>query len=151
MNDVELQQEIQKVLELMNIHYKEISVHHDSDLHITLVNMRTTQDTELFMENNKSLLRDFSFVIKQVLKKQFHYHKDIIFDVNHTERDFINFTKEKASLALQRVQFFEKPYEFGYLNSYERMLVHSYLKKYKEVITESQGEGSERRLVVKKS
>ncbi len=151
MNDIELQQEIQKVLELMNIHYKEISVHHDSDLHITLVNMRTTQDTELFMENNKSLLRDFSFVIKQVLKKQFHYHKDIIFDVNHTERDFINFTKEKASLALQRVQFFEKPYEFGYLNSYERMLVHSYLKKYKEVITESQGEGSERRLVVKKS
>lgn len=150
MSDKLLEQEIATVLNMMNIHYKEISTIIDNDLHLTIFNIRSTQDTYLFFDDQKQLLRDLNTILKQLFQKKYHYFKNCIIDVNLEEKKLIDFTKEKAALAHERVVFFDKPYEFGYLNSYERMIIHSFLKNKTDVITESTGEGRDRRLIVQK-
>jgi len=151
MNPDILKQETQTILEMMNIPYKEISVIIDTDLHITIVSLRISGiEQELFTENNNSLTRDFSLILKSFLQKKHHFYKDLTLDINGINKKFIDQTKQKAEIALERVQFFDKPYEFGYLNSYERMLIHSYLKNQSGIMTESQGEGRDRRLIIKK-
>jgi predicted RNA-binding protein Jag len=146
-----LKTEAQQLLTMMGIHIKEISVIIDNDLHITVVAIRVSgTEEELFTENNNSLSRDFGHIFKETLKKKHHFYKDIVIDINGKNKQFIDMAKQKASIAVERVQFFDNPYEFGYLNSYERMLIHSYLKNIDNIITESQGEGHDRRLVVKK-
>lgn len=151
MNHETLKKEFSNLLTMMNIHYKEITISVDTDLHTEFINIRTTRDTELLLENNKSVLRDLNIISREFFKSKFHYYKNIVIDVNHIEQNLVNHTKEKALLAVERVQFFDKPYEFGYLNSYERMIVHSLLKNYPRITTESVGEGRDRRLVVKKT
>lgn len=151
MNPEVLKKEVQLLLGMMGIKYKEISIIIDVDLHITIVSLRISgTEQELFSENYNSLTRDFGHILKTLLEKNHHFYKDIMIDINGVNKKFIDQAKEKAEIAVERVHFFDKPYEFGYLNSYERMLIHSYLKNIPNIITESQGEGSERRLFIKK-
>jgi len=151
MNPDILKQETQTLLEMIGIPYKEISVIIDTDLHITIISLRISgTQQELFEENYNSLSRDFGLILKSLLQKKYHYYKDITIDINGVNKKFIDQAKQKAEIAVERVEFFDKPYEFGYLNSYERMLIHSYLKNISHIVTESQGEGKDRRLVIKK-
>ena len=143
--------EAKMLLDMMGIHSKELSVSIDNDLQLTILSLRVSgTEQELFIQNFNELKRDFGLLFKELLKKKHHYYKDIIIDINGQDKKFINQTKEKASIAVERVQFFDKPYEFGYLNAYERMLIHTYLKNTPEIITESTGEGKDRRLNIKK-
>jgi len=139
------------LLVYMNIHYKEITYSLDTDLQIHIFNIRTTRDTHLFFDEKKTLLRDVNYLFKQVFQKKYHYYSNCIIDINNDERKNINLTKEKAILAVERVLFFDKPYEFGYINAYERMIIHSYLKNRKDILTESFGEELQRRLVIRKT
>ena len=146
-----LKKETQELLVMMGIHVKEVSIIIDTDLHITIISIRVSGiEEELFVEHNNTLSRDFGLILKELLKKKHHFYKDLVIDINGKNKQFIDMAKQKASIAVERVLFFDKPYEFGYLNAYERMLIHSYLKNIDTIITESHGEKHERRLVVKK-
>ena len=146
-----LTKEAETLLTMMGIPTKELSVVVDNDLQLTILSLRISgTEQELFTENYNGLKRDFGLIFKELLKKKHHYYKDLVVDINGEDKKFINQTKEKAAIAVERVQFFDKPYEFGYLNAYERMLIHTYLKNTPEIITESSGEGRDRRLTIKK-
>ena len=146
-----LQHETQTLLDMMGIHAKDISIIVDTDLHITIISIRVSgTEEERFTENHNDLTRSLGLVLKGLIQKKYHYYKDIVIDINGENKKFIDQSKEKASIAVERVQFFDKPYEFGYLNAYERMLIHTYLKNTPEIITESSGEGKERRLTIRK-
>jgi predicted RNA-binding protein Jag len=143
--------ETENFLTMMNMSYKEISFFIDTDVDIYILSLRVSGlEEELFVEHNNNLTRAIGAILKIIFQKKFHFYKDIILDVNGVNSKFINETKQKAHIALERVNFFDKPYEFGYLNAYERMLIHSYLKKHISVETISHGEGVDRRLVIKK-
>lgn len=146
-----LKQESLTILSMMGITPKEIKVHIDNDIHFTIVSLRLKgNDEELFREQHNELLRSFTLVTKMLLQKKHHFYKDFIVDINEEEIKLIKHTKDKAEIALERVTFFDKPYTFGYLNAYERMLIHQYLKNHPEIISESEGEGDERFLTIKK-
>jgi spoIIIJ-associated protein len=137
--------------EALGIHTKEISVTVDSDIHITLISLGVGGNYEKqFTDNNNELLRDLGHVFKLILQKKYSVYKNIIVDVNDCNKKLIEYTKEKASIAVERVKFFDKPYEFGYLNAYERMIIHTYLKKFPHIRSESEGLGKERRLTLRK-
>jgi len=135
----------------MGIHTKEISVIVDVDIHMTIISLRVGGDYEIqFTENYNELLRDLGHLFKITLAQKYSFYKDIVVDVNNINKKLIDYTKEKAAIAIERVRFFDKPYEFGYLNAYERMIIHTYLKKYPQIISESKGIGRERRLEIRK-
>ncbi|MCA9352149.1 hypothetical protein KC866_02045 [Patescibacteria group bacterium] len=143
--------EVSTLLTMMGVSFKEIRVVVDTDLHLHIVSIRMSgTEEELFTDNHSELSRSLGHLLKELLKKKHHFYKDIVIDINGKDKQFIDFTKEKASIAVERVQFFDKPYEFGYLNAYERMLIHTYLKNTPGLETISEGEGKDRRLTVKK-
>ncbi|MCI5051430.1 MAG: hypothetical protein MRY57_03915 [Candidatus Pacebacteria bacterium] len=151
MNQEILTTEIQKYMDALGIHTKDIKLIQDNDIHITILSLIIRgNDIELFTDNHQELLRDLGLVFKLHIKNTFNIHKDLIIDVNGIQEKHINFTKEKAQIAVDRVLFFDKPYEFGYLNAYERMIIHSYLKKYPELHSISEGVGKDRRLRLEK-
>ncbi|MCA9353088.1 hypothetical protein KC901_02800 [Patescibacteria group bacterium] len=143
--------EVSQLLTMMGISVKEIRVIVDTDLHLTIMSLRMSgTEEELFTDNHGEVSRSLGYILKELLQKKHHFYKDIVIDINGKDKEFIDFTKEKASIAVERVQFFDKPYEFGYLNAYERMLIHTYLKNTPGLETVSEGEGKDRRLTVKK-
>lgn len=147
-----LLQEISYFMEAFGIHTKEISLIVDNDIHINIISLRIAGDKELlFTDDNNELLRDFTAIFRLYINKKFSLYKDIIIDINGVQKKHIDYTKEKAQIAVDRVLFFDKPYEFGYLNAYERMIIHTYLKKYPEIMSQSEGVGKERRLVLHKN
>lgn len=151
MNHEDLIQEITTFVNYLGIHTKEIKIIVDTDLHITFVSLRVGGNEELlFTENNNELLRDLGGIFKTLIQKKYSFYKDIIIDVNNINKKHVDYTKEKAQIAVDRVLFFDKPYEFGYLNAYERMIIHTYLKKFPHLVSESQGIGKERRLTLRK-
>lgn len=146
-----LKQEAHTLLSLIGITPKDIRVIVDHDIHFTIISLRLKgNDTELLRDHNNDGLRSFNLIFKMLIEKKYHFYKDCIIDINGDEIKLINHTKEKAEIALERVEFFDKPYTFGYLNAYERMLIHQYLKNHPHIVSESEGEREERRLIIKK-
>lgn len=142
--------EINTLLEQMNIDMKDLSVVRDDDIDMLICSLSLRfADAELFLEDNEAVLRSLSSIARLFLTKKQDLKANILFDVNHHQIDFINQAKEKARIAKERVEFFKKDYEFGYLSGYERMIIHSYLKKQKGIQTFSEGEGKDRRLIIK--
>lgn len=151
MTKEQLVQEMKYFTDALGIHTKDISIIVDSDIHITIVSLRVAGNfEEQLTENHNELLRDLGNLFKQIIQKKYSYFKDLIVDVNNVNKKLIDYTKEKAQIAVERVLFFNKKYEFGYLNAYERMIIHTYLKKYPDIISESNGLGKERRLTLRK-
>ncbi len=129
--------------------FKDIRCITDADLSLVILSVRVSGNLEVvFYDNNAELLRAVSVVFQEMCKKKFHCYKNIIIDINQREIDLINETKSKAQMAIDRVLHFNKPYEFDYLNAYQRMLIHSYVKRNKKVSSCSVGELGDRRLVI---
>lgn len=145
-----LQQEVQQILDLMGVQVKSIDVSYDHELMFSIISLRPGADTLLFQENNNEVQRALSTILVALLNKKYHFYKDLILDVNGEEIKLINHTKEKAAIAVERVRFFDQAYEFGFLNAYERMIIHRYLKKHHDLSSQSVGEGKERRLQISK-
>jgi spoIIIJ-associated protein len=57
--------------------------------------------------------------------------------------------KEMATSAVERVTSTHEPVVFAYLTPAERRTIHLLLAEHPEVVSESEGEGRERRLVIK--
>lgn len=77
--------------------------------------------------------------------------KRITININDYREEREEALKEKAAFAVQRVLDQGRPYVFSNLSSYERFIVHSAVSEASdEVVSESEGQGSGRRLVVKK-
>lgn len=146
-----LYKEIQMLFEMMNIETRDVSVVRDDDLDMLTCSISLKHvDAEIFFEENEQAFRDMATISRSLLEKKHGLKTNILFDINGKQMDFINQAKEKAKIAAERVNFFGKEYEFGYVNAYERMIIHSYLKNQAGIETISRGEGHERRLIVKK-
>ncbi|MDD3694035.1 MAG: hypothetical protein PHC89_01425 [Candidatus Pacebacteria bacterium] len=143
--------EIKLVLEMMGIKTKEITTFFDNDLRILFFSIRVpSYEERIFFENNNEVLRDFSHFFKLLFEKKYHFYQDSIFDINKKNIHFVAEAKQKALIAAERVLFFDKPYEFKYSNAFERMIIHSMIKKNPLLYSYSEGEGKERYLIIKK-
>ena len=70
-------------------------------------------------------------------------------DINKYKEGIVDTLRLKARLYADRATTFKADVEFEPMNSYERMIVHSELKTFPHIKTESIGEGRERRVVAK--
>jgi spoIIIJ-associated protein len=75
------------------------------------------------------------------------YH--FFLDVNDYRAKRIEQIKNQAQINAQKVMYFKREVQMDPMNSAERRIVHSILTKYPDIITESAGEGKDRRVVIK--
>jgi spoIIIJ-associated protein len=79
--------------------------------------------------------------------------KRIVLDVNGYRQQRTEKLQEMATQVAERVLATEKPYVFTYLPANERFIIHTTLAEnpaFSELESVSEGEGFERRLVVRK-
>jgi len=75
--------------------------------------------------------------------------KSFFIDVNDYQERLVESLKNKASMLAERARSFKTSIEMEPMSSYERMVVHTFLENTPDIITESSGEGEERRVILK--
>lgn len=144
--NTEIIKELHTFFSYLTLTPPDISFELDEEIDIHILSV-VPQEKKLFSDSE--ILEAIISVIKKLLEKKFPDHS-LVLDIDGQQVKFINEAKQKAEIAYQRVLEYNKAYEFAYLNAFERMIVHSYLKKKEEVETISSGQGGERRLTVSK-
>lgn len=110
------------------------------------------RDGGMLIGNKGAGLAALNHVVKKMVKSGSPTEgEDIQFflDVNDYQRQKNESLKESAKMHAQRVRYFKKAIVMQPMSAYDRRIVHSALTEYPDIITESMGEGEDRRVVIK--
>lgn len=94
-------------------------------------------------------LRSLKHFLTLVLFKEFGEWVNVSVDVNDYLKKREQELGEMAEKAAERVIITGEPVVLSYLNSAERRIIHLALSSHPQVYSESEGEGRERKLVIK--
>lgn len=98
---------------------------------------------------NLSALQHLSRLIFNKKSKDEPAGVNFIIDINNYRANRIGLLKEMCLSLAKQVAEEKRPKVLEPMPAYERRIVHIALKDFEGVITESQGEGTERRIVIK--
>ncbi len=88
-------------------------------------------------------------ILNSMLFKEFNVAKSVVVDINNYRSSKMERTEELVKRSIDKVRFFQKPVELIPMNPFERRHIHMFLASYDDVISESVGEGRDRRVVLK--
>ncbi len=106
-------------------------------------------DSGLLIGEKGFTMRALNLLINRLLERELNSRVRIILDVNDYKRNHIDSIIENAEAQARVVKELKHSLELQPANGYERMLVHSYFAKDKNIKTSSIGEGFDRRVVIK--
>ena len=107
------------------------------------------RDASLYIGEEGRNIKDFEAILRLVIKKQIGDISTIHLDINNY-RELKNETlRELAKKAARRARFYKQPVALEAMTAYDRRIIHTELAVHPDIKTESTGEGSNRRVVVK--
>lgn len=106
-------------------------------------------DSDLLLEAHAELLDAIEYVVLRAVRLEEGLFSKISFDCQDLRRLRVEELKLMAQVAADRVQETGLPFALSPMNSRERRIVHLTLNGRPEVLTESDGQGSERRVVIR--
>lgn len=114
---------------------------------VTLVAIKS-KDSKYLIGRNGDVLADMQMLINKIAKKQ-GVESFLDIDVNDYKKEKSQYLKGLAKHYAEQVIASGKEKEVDGFSAYERRVIHTELKKYSGVISESRGEKPNRILVVK--
>lgn len=113
--------------------------------------MIRTEESALLIGPKGENLGAFNYLARKIAAKSAGPDAEVRFfvDVNSYHEKSLETVKAKAKVMSERARSFKVDIELEPMSSYERMLIHSYLEGAPDIKTESTGEGSSRRVVIK--
>ena len=105
-------------------------------------------DTQLLLEANGELLNALEYVVLRAVRLEEELFPRITFDCEDWRRLRAEELKLTAQVAADRVCATGAPFPLGPMAPRERRIIHLALRDRPEVRTESQGRGSERKVVI---
>lgn len=109
----------------------------------------TGDDTRFALAENGELLDSFETILFQVFGRSLAREHRIIVDAEGYRRSRKRELQAMAKFAGDQVRKNGMPFTFGVLNSTERRVIHTALQAEEDLISESVGEGRDRRLQVR--
>jgi spoIIIJ-associated protein len=106
-------------------------------------------DSDLLLEAHAELLNAIEYVVLRAVRLEEGLFPKISFDCQDWRRLRVEELKLMAQVAADRVQETGSPFALSPMNSRERRVVHLALHGRPEVLTESDGQGPERRVVIR--
>ncbi len=91
----------------------------------------------------------FNHILRRFFAKKYGEDTKISFDVNGYREKVEDDLKKQFQVLVERARSLRANVEMSPASSYERMLIHSLATEFKDIKTESTGEGRERRVVIK--
>ena len=107
------------------------------------------QDSHLALAENGELLDAFEVLLFQTMGRSLDREHRFIVDADGFRQTRKAELHAMAKFAAGHVRKNGIPFTFGVLNSTERRIIHMSLQKEEDLLTESVGEGRERRLQVR--
>jgi len=105
-------------------------------------------DSQLLLERGGELLRSVEFLALEMLRLPGNEHEKICFDCMNHRGMRLEELRLAAGVAADRVRKSGAPYEFAPMSSRERRIVHLALRDQAGLVTQSEGEGMRRYVVV---
>ena len=131
----------------------ELEIIKDEDIKATRFLIKTNEPNILIGYKGANLAA-LSHIVKRIVDKKINNKNKeensfFILDVNDYQENKIEEIKTSAHMLAERAKYFKSSVEMNPLPSYERMIVHSLFTGSMDFETQSQGEGSERRVVIR--
>jgi spoIIIJ-associated protein len=142
-----LQDLTDKLLELMTSKAK-ASVEYDKENENFVVNIDAGDETGLLIGKKGETLLSIQTVLSVLLKQKTGEWNRVVANVGDYREKEESYLKDLAASTAQRVIETKEPQSLYNLKAWQRRVVHMALSENKEVVTESQGEGDDRFLVV---
>lgn len=142
----QIQKEAEEILGLMGVK-GQVSVSQQEDGVFRVV--VETEETGLFIGKHGEAISAFELVLNQIVNRDAKEWSRIVVDTGDYRVKQEERLKFMASEAAARVKESRSPYLLYDLTPQQRRVVHMILSEDPELITESEGEGRDRRLVVK--
>jgi spoIIIJ-associated protein len=105
-------------------------------------------DSPLMLERGGELLRAIELLAIEMLRLPGNEHEKISFDCMNHRAMRLQELRMAANAAAEKVRKTGAPYKFAPMSSRERRIVHLALRSETDLVTESEGEGLRRCLVV---
>ncbi len=152
MNTEEIKKIIEETLKKLTTTFEEVEIKKEDDG--SYIFSIKTNDVDFLVGKDGTSLLSLNHLIKRMVDQSLSKTKSdeqlsFIVDVNGYQQKKIDDLKNKAKMMVERARFFKSSVELEPMSSYERMVVHTFLKTLPDIKTESVGVGSERRVVVK--
>lgn len=107
------------------------------------------EDTHFALAEKGELLDAFEVVLFQAMGRELDREHRFIVDADGFRQTRKNELHAMARFAAEQVRKTGRSFTFGVLNSTERRIIHTTLQKEDDLITESVGDGRDRRLQVR--
>jgi len=142
-----LQDLTDKLLELMSTKAK-ASVEYDKENENFVVNIDAGDETGLLIGKKGETLLSIQTVLSVLLKQKTGEWNRVVANVGDYREKEESYLKDLAASTAERAIETKEPQSLYNLKAWQRRVVHMALSENKEVVTESQGEGDDRFLVV---
>jgi spoIIIJ-associated protein len=127
----------------------DLSIEVSSDEDDTLSARIKSEEPQLLIGDNGQNLIEIQHLLRMVLKKKTEGLSRINLDVNDYKKQKADRLREMARNAANEVFLTRQEKVLAPMASYERRIVHLELANRSDVSSESMGDGSERRVVIK--
>lgn len=138
---------LQEMLQYMGVACSGIVIEHLAGQ--TLFRIETV-DTRNLIGAHGDTLHSLEYILKKMLERQ-GVQGHFTVDVDGYRSKQITELEQRALMMAERARSFEYDVELSPMSAYERLIVHAALSGKPGIKTESQGEGKERRVVIKYS
>lgn len=144
---------IKKIEEFINVFFQKTSFDIEIDWikaeeQVVSVGIKTDMPQILIGEGGQTL-SEIQRLLRLAMKKLFQDPFYLDLDINNYKKQKKEYLKELAKSAADEVALFKKEKELPPMPAFERRIIHTALSERSDVISESVGEGSDRRVVIK--
>ena len=112
------------------------------------IDIAMSHEPQFFIGQNGQTLSELQRVLRMLLNKKLGKSFYVAVDINEYRKKKVEYVKNLARAMADEVAFTKEKRVLAPMSSYERMMVHSELSQRKDVVTESQGDGLERYVVI---
>jgi len=107
------------------------------------------QDADLLIENKAELLKAIEHFVFEAIDLPQDHRERVLFDCRDYRMMRIDELQLAARAAAERVRRTGVPYQFNPMNSRERRVIHMALRGEQDIVTQSEGVGQQRKVVVR--
>jgi len=108
----------------------------------------TVQEPQILIGQQGQTLLELQRLVRIILNKKFHKDFYVNLDINEYKKKKIEYLKDLATSSADQVSKTKEKKVLAPMPAYERRIIHAELAQRQDVITQSQGEGEERSIVI---
>lgn len=110
-----------------------------------------TPDSSFMIGRDGETLRSLNHLIQKIVEKNETEERgpSLFVDINGYQKKRFDNLKNIAHMMAERAKYFKSNIEIDPMPAYERRIIHMFLEGVKDIKTESEGVGPNRRVVIK--